>query len=94
MSIAILLLELRIPYSHSLKEKRSSVMSLLSKIKKDFNIAATELAESQDLWQKANVGVVSINNSSSELNSTLNRIVDYVQNFSSVELINYKIENL
>lgn len=94
MSIAFLLLELRIPYSHTLKEKRSSIMSLFSKIRKDFNIAVTELEDSQNLWQRANIGVVSINTSASELNSTLNHIVDYVQNFPSVELIGYKIENL
>ena len=93
MSIALLSIELRIAGSHSLKDKRRVLQSLFSKIKRNYNIAVAEL-ENQDLWQRADLGIVSINTSGSELNKTLNNIVDYVNNFMNTEIINYRIENI
>jgi uncharacterized protein len=93
MSIALLSIELLIPGSHSLKDKRRVLQSLFSKIKSNYNVSIAEL-ENQDLWQRSDIGIVSINTSATELNKTLSNIVDYVSNFSNTELINYRIENL
>ena len=93
MSIALLTIELRISSSHSLKDKRRVIQSLISKLKRNYNIAVAEI-ENQDLWQRADIGIVSINTSGSELNKTLNNIVDYISNYGFTEIINYRIENI
>jgi len=93
MSVALLLLEIRLPLSHSLKEKRRIIQSVFARIKKNFNVSIAEI-ESQDLWQKANIGIASINTSFPELNTTLNHIVNFIENFSEIEIMNYKIESL
>jgi len=88
-----LTIELRISSSHSLKDKRRVIQSLISKLKRNYNIAVAEI-ENQDLWQRADIGIVSINTSGSELNKTLNNIVDYISNYGFTEIINYRIENI
>ena len=93
MNISLLTIELRISSSHSLKDKRRVIQSLMSKLKRIYNIAVAEI-ENQDLWQRADIGIVSINTSGSELNKTLNNIVDYISNYGFTEIINYRIENI
>jgi len=93
MSIALLTIELRISSSHSLKDKRRVIQSLISKLKRNYNISIAEI-ENQDLWQRADLGIVSINTSGAELNKTLNNIVDDISNYGFTEIINYRIENL
>ncbi|HOJ15999.1 MAG TPA: DUF503 domain-containing protein [Caldisericia bacterium] len=93
MSVALLSIELRLPFSHSLKDKRRVIQSIFAKIKKNFNVSIAEL-DSQDLWQKANIEIASVNTSSGELSKTFNHIVDFIYEFHDVEVVDYKIENL
>jgi len=93
MSVALLSIELRLPFSHSLKDKRRVIQSIFAKIKKNFNVSIAEL-DSQDLWQKANIEIASVNTSSGELCKTLNHVVEFIYDFHDVEVIDYKIENL
>ena len=60
--IAFLTLEIRIEGAHSLKDKRHVVRSLKDRLRAGFNVSVSEL-ESNDLWQRATVGVVSISDS-------------------------------
>lgn len=92
-SIALLSVDVRLPLSHSLKEKRRIIQSLFTKIKRNFNVSIIEL-DSQDLWQRADVKIALVNTSSGELSKTLNRIVDFISSFHDVEIIDYKIESL
>ncbi|MGM8211712.1 DUF503 domain-containing protein [Virgibacillus sp. W0430] len=46
---------------HSLKQKRSIVKRLVSKLRNDFNVTVAEL-DYQDLWQRTKLGIVTISN--------------------------------
>jgi hypothetical protein len=59
MHIGLLQLDLHLPYSHSLKEKRMALRRLKDRLRKHFNVAVSEL-DHQELWQRAEVGVVSV----------------------------------
>lgn len=48
--------ELLIPWSHSLKDKRRPVKSLLEKLRAKFQVAAAEV-DAQDLHQRAVLGI-------------------------------------
>lgn len=51
--------ELMLPYSASLKEKRMVIQSILSRINKRVNISISEAAY-QDLWQRSVLGFAAV----------------------------------
>ncbi|MBI3695857.1 MAG: DUF503 domain-containing protein [Acidobacteria bacterium] len=58
-TIGVLTLELHVPHSHSLKDKRQVVRSLKDRLRSKFNVAAAEI-DHQDSWQRAVIGVVTL----------------------------------
>ena len=59
MKVAVLTIRLHAPWVHSLKEKRSIVKSLVTKIRNTFHVSAAEVDE-QDVHQIIVIGVASI----------------------------------
>lgn len=58
-SVGVLTLELSLPDSHSLKDKRHTVRSLKDRLRGRFNVAVAEI-DFQDLWQRALVSAVTV----------------------------------
>jgi uncharacterized protein YlxP (DUF503 family) len=58
-TVGVLILELRLENSHSLKDKRHVVKSLKDRLRNKFNVAVAEI-DNQDLWQRATVSVVTV----------------------------------
>jgi uncharacterized protein YlxP (DUF503 family) len=73
MPIAFLTLELRIEAAHSLKDKRQVLRSLKDRLRGKFNVAVAEL-DSNDLWQRATVGVVSVSGSKDYLTGLMQNV--------------------
>ncbi len=84
-------LELRLPMARSLKDKRSILKSLSQKLDNKFNIALAEM-DSNDLWKTSLLGIVSVSSSRAQLESTINRVIDFVDDFSGVMLVNYTLD--
>jgi uncharacterized protein YlxP (DUF503 family) len=59
MHIGLLQLDLHLPYAHSLKDKRMAIRKLKDRLRNRFNVSVSELNH-QELWQRSQVGVVSI----------------------------------
>lgn len=59
MPVGLLTLDINLPESHSLKDKRQVLRSLKDRLRKRFNVAVAEL-EHQDVWQRAVIGVVTL----------------------------------
>ncbi len=74
MSVGLLTLEIHLPYSHSLKEKRAVLRKLRDRIRARFNVAVAEL-DQQDAWQHATLGVASVSNSRPLLESVLSAVL-------------------
>jgi uncharacterized protein YlxP (DUF503 family) len=74
MVIGFLALELYLPYSHSLKEKRKTIVSFKERVKKRFNVAFAEL-EYHDKWQRSKIGIVTLNNRKSAIESVFQKII-------------------
>ena len=91
MIAGVLTLQLIYPQVHSLKEKRSIIQSLFTRLKKRFNIAVCEVS-AQDLWQRSEVGIVSINSSTQELERTMDYVVNFIRNENDLELIDIRLE--
>ena len=58
-SIGVLTLELRLPESHSLKDKRHTVRGLAERLRGKFNVAVAEI-DFQDTWQRALISAVTV----------------------------------
>ena len=91
MTIGILKLTLFIYNSNSLKEKRMVMQSLKTKLRNNFNIAVTQI-DDEDKWQKSYLAVVGVEKDNQAVNSILSRVINYIEGFSQVNLIDYAIE--
>ncbi|MGE3508996.1 MAG: DUF503 domain-containing protein [Vicinamibacterales bacterium] len=58
MTVGLLVIELHLPGAHSLKEKRMVLRRIKDRLKK-FNVAVSEV-EHHDLWQRAQLAVVTV----------------------------------
>lgn len=83
---------LYLPGVSSLKEKRSTVKSLLAKVRQKFNVSAAEV-EHQDVWQSAGIGIVLVTNSAPHANQTLQHVILWIEdNYPQVSIVNHSIE--
>jgi hypothetical protein len=91
MTIGILNLILYIPQSNSLKAKRQVLHSLKANLRNSFNIAVAQIGD-EDKWQKAKLAIVGVEKNRETMNSSLSRIINFIENFNQVELINHDLE--
>lgn len=90
MNIGLLELKLHIPYAQSLKDKRMTIRSLKDRLRKRFNVSVSEVNH-QELWQRAEIGIVSIGSDPTYLEQQLAlALQDVERNFPDCE-INGKI---
>ena len=90
MMIGLLEIDLFAEEFHSLKEKRRLLSSLKERLKKKFNIAVAE-SDYQDLWQKAQLSVVSLGPSRAMLENTFTQIEDFIFLNYAVQITQMKI---
>ena len=77
MRIAVLHVELYIPYSQSLKEKRMVLRRVKDRLQK-FNVAIAEV-EYHDKWQRAGLGIVAISTTDEHVEQELAAAVDEIE---------------
>lgn len=53
---ALVEIDLHVPASSSLKEKRGVVKALIARLRRDLNVSVAEI-DHQDLWQRTTLGV-------------------------------------
>lgn len=79
--------DMYLPGCQSLKEKRMVLSSIKQKLRKDFNIAISEL-DYNDYWQRTLIGIATISNSQTAINEIFDRILSHLENNPSIEVIN------
>lgn len=77
MVVALLSVELFLPGSQSLKDKRMVLRRLKDRLGK-FNVAVSEVAH-QDLWQRAGLGIVTISTSQAHAEQELAAVADEIE---------------
>lgn len=93
MIVGAALIELHVHASHSLKEKRGVVRSVLQRIRNRFNVSAAEV-DGQDTWQRAVLGVVTVGRDAREIRSVLDRVVAFAEDVGLAEVTNSDVEIL
>ncbi len=91
MPVGVMTLEIRIPYAHSLKEKRAVLRKLRDRLRSRFNLAVAEL-DHQETWQRATLGVVSISSSRRNLEQVLERVLRESEKLLGRELEDHSID--
>ena len=91
MPVGVLTLEIQIPYSHSLKEKRAVLLKVRDRLRGRFNIAVAEL-DHQDVWQRATLGVVSISSSQKLLESMFQQVLAETERILGDDVADHSIE--
>jgi uncharacterized protein YlxP (DUF503 family) len=91
MIIGILVIEIFINSSCSLKEKRFVLKSIKDKLKNKFNVSVAEL-EYQDKWQRAEVGIALISNSQPHAEKSLQNIFRFLDKADTYEIISYQFD--
>ena len=87
MKVLVMSIKLRASWVHSLKEKRMVVKSIIQKLKNKFNISVNEV-EDQDIHQSVVIAISSICSSSSQVDSTMENIINFIELNTDAELIN------
>ena len=74
--VGLLVVDLHFPHAQSLKAKRRVLRGVKDRLQK-LNVAVAE-TDHANLWQRAQLGVVAIGNSSDRVDQTLRAVVDEV----------------
>ncbi len=89
MVIGFLSIEIYLPYSHSLKEKRKRLSGLKSRLTKKYNVAISEL-EYQNKWQRTKIGMVSLNSQKKPVESLFSKIIEDVEKNIDGQILDYE----
>ena len=91
MIIGVCRIELFIPQSRSLKNKRQVIKALKDKIKNRFNVSVAEV-EHQELWQRCALGLAIVTNENQFIDKTVESILKLIDLEFRVEIIDYVTE--
>jgi len=90
--VGVSLIQLYLPGSHSLKDKRSVVKSLTARINHEFNVSCSEV-DHQDVWQSAALGVAVVSNNAAHIQDVLGHVIAWIErNRPDVEVIDHSVE--
>ena len=92
MIIGACRIRLHLPDSHSLKDKRQVVKSVLARVRAQFEVAAAEVAD-HDVWQVATLGLACASNDAGHAQDILTHAARYVEESRpDVEVLDVEIE--
>ena len=77
MVVGLLTIELHVPGSQSLKDKRMVLRRVKDRLKK-FNVSVSEV-DHQDLWQRASLAVVAVSTDQSHVDRELAAVADEIE---------------
>jgi uncharacterized protein YlxP (DUF503 family) len=91
MVVGVYHLDLVLPQGSSLKEKRHIVKSLMTRVRDRFNVSISEVGE-HDLWQRSHVGICLVGSDKRFVNSSLDKVLDYIERLDIVEVVRSETE--
>ncbi|MEM7007603.1 MAG: DUF503 domain-containing protein [Thermodesulfobacteriota bacterium] len=86
MVVGILRIDLYMDGNRSLKEKRQTLKSLIHRAKSRFNNISIAEVDSNELWQKATIGIAFVSNEKRHANSVLDQVADFIDSTGLVQI--------
>jgi uncharacterized protein YlxP (DUF503 family) len=93
MIVGVLQVELSVPDSFSLKDKRRVIKSLKDRIAHGHNVSIAEVG-ALDEHRRSVLGIAMVSNDKSYVEGALSKLVDFVRMVPQVSLIDYQIDLL
>jgi uncharacterized protein YlxP (DUF503 family) len=91
--VGLCTVELFIPGSQSLKDKRQVLLSIKDRLREKFNLSVAEV-DGQDLWQKAVLGLACVANERRYVNQVCDQALNLIRNVPAVEIVQSRVELL
>lgn len=92
MVIGILRIDLYMNGSRSLKAKRQILKSLIQRVQSRFNNVSIAEVGSNDLWQKATIGISFVGNETRYVNSVLDQVTGFIESTGIVQMGGRELE--
>ena len=93
MLIGTATVELYLPGTFSLKEKRFVLKSMKKRIRNNYNVSIAEI-DYHDKWQRACLGIACVSNDRRFLDTTLTKVLNTIDREGRVEILNQVTEIL
>lgn len=93
MLVGTLVVELYLPGTVSLKEKRFVLKSVKTKVRNRFNVSIAEV-DWQEKWQRACLGIACVSGDRRFLDTTLNKVLNLILQESRLEVTDHAVEIL
>lgn len=87
MIVKTLYLEMYLPQSNSLKDKRRVVKSLTQRLRQKFNVAVSEIEDSDDI-RNTTIGIVTVTNYDAFADKILDKCLNLIETEYDVDIIN------
>jgi len=91
MVLGVCTVDLHIPESGSLKNKRFILKSLKKRIRNNFNVSVSEI-DHHDLWQRSVLGIAVVSVDTQFAHKVLSKVVDLIRSETRIVLIDYGVE--
>ncbi len=91
LHIGVLQFSLEIPYAESLKDKRNVIKALKDRLRRSFNVSISEI-DDLDATTVATLGAVVAGSDVPHLNSTMDHLVNELNEWRDGNLIDHQLE--
>ena len=91
MVVGVCTIDLHLPGTGSLKDKRRILLSMKERIKKAYNVSIAEV-DGNDLWQRAVLGIACVANEGRYVNQVLDGVLNTIRANPAVELVDHHTE--
>ena len=93
MHAAALRVELRIPDSHSLKDKRGKLKPVIADLRRQFGVSVAEI-DHQELWQRASLGVALVASQAGQLQRVVYSLEKHFEQLDEVSYLRMAVSYL
>ncbi|MHB2148039.1 DUF503 domain-containing protein [Calditrichota bacterium LG25] len=93
MVVALLTIEILVPGSASLKEKRGVVKRIKDRSRNKFNISVAEV-DFQDKWQRAKLAFALVGSDHKNAKTTMQKLFQMLDSDYGFEIVNFNLEFL
>ncbi|HOV90634.1 MAG TPA: DUF503 domain-containing protein [Syntrophorhabdaceae bacterium] len=91
MIVGVATIEIFLPDSQSLKDKRQALKKIVEKTRMKFNISIADISQN-NLWQRAKIGFSLVGVNRDHLDIAIDNVCNYIESLYIGKIINTKSE--
>ena len=93
MIVKMLVLEVYIAHSNSLKDKRSVIKSLIKRCRQKFNVSISEIADLES-HRHSRIAIVTVSNDNTYADKVLDKCLNFIETEYDLDIVNIERERL